>query len=69
MGMTASPPVLHVQPGTEWAAVLGRAAATAPEAFGPIDGGELLGQAVTQGPDGGLLSGNFPEHSRYPASI
>ena len=25
---------LHVKPGTEWAAVLGRAADTAPEAFG-----------------------------------
>jgi hypothetical protein len=25
---------LHVKPGTEWAAVLGRASAVAPEAFG-----------------------------------
>ena len=32
-------------------------------------GGELLVQAVTQGPAGELLYGNFPEHSRYPASI
>src|SRR3954447_9742461 len=32
-------------------------------------GGELLVQAVTQGPENELLYGNFPEHSRYPASI
>src|ERR1700710_1158455 len=29
-----TPTALHVKPGTEWAAVLGRAADTAPEAFG-----------------------------------
>ncbi|MCW2509588.1 MAG: Dehydrogenase, partial [Modestobacter sp.] len=29
-----TPTALHVKPGTEWAAVLGRAAETAPEAFG-----------------------------------
>lgn len=32
-------------------------------------GGELLVQAVTQGPDNELLYGNFPEHNRYPANI
>src|SRR3954468_12592559 len=32
--MAASSPALHVKPGTEWAAVLGRASAVAPEAFG-----------------------------------
>jgi hypothetical protein len=38
----------------------------------PVDGAkltELLVQAVTQGPPGELLYGNFPEHSRYPAAI
>src|SRR3954467_13402150 len=29
-----TPTALHVKPGTEWATVLGRAADTAPEAFG-----------------------------------
>jgi acyl-CoA reductase-like NAD-dependent aldehyde dehydrogenase len=37
--------------------------------LGCFVGGELLVQAVTQGPEGELLYGNFPEHSRYPASI
>jgi acyl-CoA reductase-like NAD-dependent aldehyde dehydrogenase len=37
--------------------------------LGCFVGGELLVQAVTQGPDGELLYGNFPEHSRYPVSI
>jgi acyl-CoA reductase-like NAD-dependent aldehyde dehydrogenase len=32
-------------------------------------GGELLVQAVTQGPDSELLYGNFPEHNRFPANI
>src|SRR4051812_42429325 len=32
--MAAPSPALHVKPGTEWAAVLGRAAGVAPEAFG-----------------------------------
>ncbi len=32
-------------------------------------GGELLVQAVTQGPDNELLYGNFPDHNRYPANI
>ncbi len=32
-------------------------------------GGELLVQAVTQGPENELLYGNFPDHTRYPASI
>ncbi len=35
--------------------------------LGCFVGGELLVQAVTQGPPGELLHGNFPEHSRYPA--
>ncbi len=37
--------------------------------LGCFVGGELLVQAVTQGPEGELLYGNFPGHSRYPASI
>jgi acyl-CoA reductase-like NAD-dependent aldehyde dehydrogenase len=37
--------------------------------LGCFVGGELLVQAVTQGPANELLYGNFPEHSRYPASI
>jgi acyl-CoA reductase-like NAD-dependent aldehyde dehydrogenase len=37
--------------------------------LGCFVGGELLVQAVTQGADGELLYGNFPEHSRYPAAI
>jgi acyl-CoA reductase-like NAD-dependent aldehyde dehydrogenase len=37
--------------------------------LGCFVGGELLVQAVTQGPPGELLYGNFPEHSRYPAAI
>src|SRR3954447_23530365 len=37
--------------------------------LGCFVGGELLVQAVTQGPENELLYGNFPEHSRYPASI
>ncbi len=32
-------------------------------------GGELLVQAVTQGPENELLYGNFPDHNRYPANI
>ncbi|MDQ3734506.1 MAG: aldehyde dehydrogenase family protein, partial [Actinomycetota bacterium] len=32
-------------------------------------GGELLVQAVTQGPQNELLYGNFPDHNRYPANI
>jgi len=32
-------------------------------------GGELLVQAVTQGPEHELLYGNFPDHNRYPANI
>src|SRR3954467_7760547 len=32
--MAAPIPALHVKPGTEWAAVLGRASVVAPEAFG-----------------------------------
>jgi hypothetical protein len=34
MTRTRAVGALHVKPGTEWAAVLGRAAAVAPEAFG-----------------------------------
>src|SRR4051795_5261260 len=34
MAAETTPPALHVKPGTEWAAVLGQAADTAPEAFG-----------------------------------
>jgi acyl-CoA reductase-like NAD-dependent aldehyde dehydrogenase len=37
--------------------------------LGCFVGGELLVQAVTQGPENELLYGNFPEHSRYPAAI
>jgi acyl-CoA reductase-like NAD-dependent aldehyde dehydrogenase len=37
--------------------------------LGCFVGGELLVQAVTEGPEGELLYGNFPEHSRYPAAI
>ena len=37
--------------------------------LGCFVGGELLVQAVTQGPADELLYGNFPEHSRYPAAI
>jgi acyl-CoA reductase-like NAD-dependent aldehyde dehydrogenase len=37
--------------------------------LGCFVGGELLIQAVTQGPEGELLFGNFPGHSRYPATI
>lgn len=37
--------------------------------LGCFVGGELLVQAVTQGEEGELLYGNFPEHSRYPANI
>jgi len=37
--------------------------------LGCFVGGELLVQAVTQGPGNELLYGNFPEHSRYPAAI
>ena len=37
--------------------------------LGCFVGGELLVRAVTQGVEGELLYGNFPEHSRYPASI
>ena len=33
-GSIENPPPLHVKPGTEWAAVVGRAATAAPEAFG-----------------------------------
>lgn len=32
-------------------------------------GGELLVQAVTQGPDNEQLYGNFPDHNRYPANV
>ncbi len=32
-------------------------------------GGELLVQAVTQGPADELLFGNFPDHNRYPVNI
>ena len=86
--MAAPSPALHVKPGAEWAAVLGRASAVAPEAFGSdrlfnlIDGSwrpngdpEVLispvdgAKAVTHGPESELLYGNFPEHSRYPATI
>jgi len=34
---------------------------------GAFVGGELLVHAVTQGPDGESLYGNFPGHHRYPA--
>lgn len=34
--------------------------------LGCFVGGELLVQAVTEGPEGEMLYGNFPEHSRYP---
>ena len=34
--------------------------------LGCFVGGELLVQAVSQGPEGEMLYGNFPEHSRYP---
>jgi acyl-CoA reductase-like NAD-dependent aldehyde dehydrogenase len=37
--------------------------------LGCFVGGELLVRAVTQGVEGELLYGNFPEHSRYPTSI
>jgi acyl-CoA reductase-like NAD-dependent aldehyde dehydrogenase len=37
--------------------------------MGCFVGGELLVQALSQGPDGELLYGNFPTHSRYPAAI
>ncbi|MFL6270088.1 MAG: aldehyde dehydrogenase family protein [Actinomycetes bacterium] len=37
--------------------------------MGCFVGGELLVHAVTQGPEGELLCGNFPTHSRYPAAI
>ncbi|MGZ4546727.1 MAG: aldehyde dehydrogenase family protein [Blastococcus sp.] len=37
--------------------------------LGCFVGGELLVQAVTQGPENELLYGNFPGHSRYPAAI
>jgi hypothetical protein len=37
--------------------------------MGCFVGGELLVQAVTQGPEGELLYGNFPTHSRYPGAI
>jgi len=32
-------------------------------------GGELLVQAVTQGPANEQLYGNFPDHNRYPANV
>jgi len=32
-------------------------------------GGELLVQAVTQGPENELLYGNFPDHNRYPPNV
>jgi acyl-CoA reductase-like NAD-dependent aldehyde dehydrogenase len=35
---------------------------------GAFVGGELLVQAVTEGPSGELLFGNFPDYARYPAS-
>jgi acyl-CoA reductase-like NAD-dependent aldehyde dehydrogenase len=37
--------------------------------LGCFVGGELLVQAVTQGPENELLYGNFPEHSRYPSGV
>ncbi|SDY60539.1 Aldehyde dehydrogenase family protein [Modestobacter sp. DSM 44400] len=37
--------------------------------LGCFVGGELLVQAVTEGPDNDLLYRNFPEDSRYPAAI
>jgi acyl-CoA reductase-like NAD-dependent aldehyde dehydrogenase len=40
-----------------------------PSWLGCFVGGELLVQAVTQGPEGELLYGNFPTHSRYPSAI
>lgn len=36
---------------------------------GSFVGGELLVQAVTQGPADELLYGNFPDHNRYPTNI
>ena len=66
---TARQTALHVKPGTEWAAVLGRPAQLAPEAFGSdlpvLDFGPVIGAAKA----GELLRGNFPTHSRYPADI
>ncbi|HSV67146.1 MAG TPA: aldehyde dehydrogenase family protein [Mycobacteriales bacterium] len=35
---------------------------------GAFVGGELLMQAVTEGPAGEVLYGNFPDYSRYPAT-
>lgn len=37
--------------------------------LGCFVGGELLVQAVTEGPENELLYGNFPEHSRYPSAM
>lgn len=36
---------------------------------GAFVGGDLLVQAVTQGPDGEQLYGNFPTYSRYPDNV
>src|SRR5262249_47300149 len=35
---------------------------------GAFVGGELLVQAVTDGPPGEVLHGNFPDSARYPAA-
>ena len=35
---------------------------------GAFVGGELLVHAVTEGPPGEVLYGNFPDYSRYPAT-
>ena len=36
---------------------------------GAFVGGDLLVQAVTEGPDGEQLYGNFPTYSRYPDKV
>ncbi|MDX6216381.1 MAG: hypothetical protein QOG99_1965, partial [Frankiales bacterium] len=36
---------------------------------GAFVGGDLLVQAVTEGPEGEQLFGNFPTYSRYPESV
>ncbi|MDP9183779.1 MAG: aldehyde dehydrogenase, partial [Actinomycetota bacterium] len=36
---------------------------------GAFVGGDLLVQAVTEGPEGEQLYGNFPTYSRYPENV
>jgi len=72
VGMPAPVPgsAPHAGPGARGAAVLGRARGVAPEAFGSDRLLHLMeGSGVGCFGGGERLHGNFPTHSRYPASI